>query len=221
MTTSFFDALPKPVQRAVRSPWACACLLSLALSACGDGQPVAASSPSSPSAPPAQPAPPSPVAPTAEPTLQEHIADMEKRGELPALDRSTAIGGPDQNANGIRDDIDAFIAALPVRELVKKAARQVARVQQQSLLIDLTDRPALLALSDASMASTACMSESSEAGLPPEQHSRAGKDGYAITLKIEAITANTPERAERYLAYMRALHGTTTTYPTGKVCEDG
>jgi hypothetical protein len=88
------------------------------------------------------------------------------------------------------------------------------------MLIDLNDRVALLALSDASMASTACMSESAEEGLPLEQHNQAGKDGFAITLKIEAITANTPERADRYMAYMRALHGTTTTYPTGKVCED-
>ena len=53
-----------------------------------------------------------------------------------------------------------------------------------------------------------------------ELHSEVLKEGHAITFKIEAITANTPERADRYMAYMRALHGTTTTYPEGKVCED-
>ncbi len=152
--------------------------------------------------------------------MKDQLEALEKQGVLPALDRSTDIAGPDADGNGIRDDIDAHIAGLPVSEPVKKAARQVARVQQKSLLIDLRDRPVLLALSDASMASTACMSETVEAGFPLDQHSRVRKDGHAIILKIEAITANTPERAERYLAYMRALHGTTTTYPTGKVCED-
>ena len=152
--------------------------------------------------------------------MKEQLAALEKAGELPALDRSSSIAGPDVDANGIRDDIDAYIAVLPVNDSVKKAARQRARVQQRIGSIDLNDRAALMALADASMAATACMSESAEAGLPPDQHGKAGDDGYAITLKIQAITANTPERADRYLAYTRALHGTSTTYPTGKVCED-
>ena len=103
---------------------------------------------------------------------------------------------------------------------VKKAVRQRARVQQRSLLIDLKDRVSLLALSDASMASTACMSSTILKDVPSELQYKILRDGHAIALKIEAITANTPERAERYMAYMGALHGTTTTYPTGKVCED-
>lgn len=184
--------------------------LGLGLAACGG---------STSSAP--APAPSAPATTQAEPTMKAQLADLEKQGVLPALDRSTDIAGPDVDGNGIRDDIDAYIASVPASEPIKKAARQVARVQQASLLIDLNDRSALLALSDASMASTACMAKSAEAGLPPEQQSQAGKDGFAITLRIEAITANTPERAQRYLAYMRALNGTTTTYPTGKVCEDG
>ena len=152
--------------------------------------------------------------------MKEQLEALEKAGELPALDRSTGIAGPDTDRNGIRDDIDAYIAGLPVSDAIKKAARQVARVQQKSLVIDLKDRVSLLALSDASMASTACMSQTAETGLPVDQQSKASNDGYAITLKVEAITANTPERADRYLAYMGALNGTTTTYPTGKVCED-
>jgi len=186
-------------------------LLTVVLAACGGGKPASSQMAQQAASRPAQPFAPS---------MKDQLEALEQQGVLPALDRSTDIAGPDTNGNGIRDDIDAYISALPVSDEVKKAARQVARVQQKSLLIDLKDRVSLLALSDASMASTACMSQSAEAGLPPERHSQAGKDGFAITLKIEAITANTPERAERYLAYMGALHGTTTTYPTGKVCED-
>ena len=180
-------------------------LLAVALMAC-DGEKTAA---------PAS-------APTAasEPGMKQQLEDLERRGELPVLDRSTDIAGLDTDRNGIRDDIDAYIVALPVSDAMKKATRQVARVQQKALTIDLNDQITLLALSDASMASTACMSQTAEAGLPADQRNKASNDGYAITLKIEAITANTPERADRYMAYMRALHGSTTTYPEGKVCED-
>ncbi len=181
--------------------WLCLSIIVLALTACGGGK----SSDST-------------TTPPAERGMKEQLAELEKAGELPALDRSTDIAGPDTDRNGIRDDIGAYIAALPVSDAVKKAARQRARVQQRIGSIDLNDRAALMALADASMASTACMSESAEAGLPPDQQGKAGDDGYAITLKIQAITANTPERADRYLSYIRALHGTTTTYPTGKVC---
>jgi hypothetical protein len=187
-------------------------ILALLAAACGGGKS------SSPSA--SAPASAEPATRPAEPSMKDQLDALEQQGVLPALDRSTDVAGPDANGNGIRDDIDAYIAALPVSEPVKKAARQAARVQQKSLLIDLSQRPALLALSDASMASTACMSETVEAGLPLEQHYKVRRDGHAIALKIEAITANTPERAERYMAYMGALHGTTTTYPTGKVCDD-
>ena len=198
---------PHPAPAATLSrrlaPVLSALCLGVALSACGGEK-----------------TPKSPAPPSAPPTMKEQLNELEKKGELPALDRSTSIAGPDADNNGIRDDIDAYIAALPVSDPIKRAARQRARVQQKALLIDLNDRPALMALADASMASTACMGEVSEVGTTEQERSREGRDGAAITFKIEAITANTPERAERYLAYMRALHGTTTRYPEGKVCED-
>ena len=183
--------------------WLCLSITVLALTACGGGKSTE-----------------SPTTPPAERGMKEQLEALEKAGELPTLDRSTSIAGPDADSNGIRDDIDAYIVALPVNEAVKKAAVQVARVQQKTLLIDLNDRLALLRLAEYEAASTACMSTTILAEVPPELHSKVLKEGHAITFKIEAITANTPERADRYLAYMRALHGTTTTYPEGKVCED-
>ena len=161
-----------------------------------------------------------PPTPSESRSMKEQLAELERTGALPPLDRSSDIAGPDADHNGIRDDIDAYIAALPVSEPVRQAARQRARVQQKSLLIDLNDRPALKALADASMASTVCMGDVSEVGVTEQERSRAGRDGAAITFKIEAITANTPERAERYMAYMRALHGTTTTLRRENACED-
>jgi hypothetical protein len=185
-------------------------IFAMFLAACGGGQ--------SPS--PSAPASTEPAPRPSEPSMKDQLDALEQQGVLPKLDRSTDIAGPDADGNGIRDDIDAYIAALPVSDEVKKAARQRARVQQRSMLIDLKDRISLLALSDASMASTACMSSTILKNVPSELQYKTLRNGHAIALRIEAITANTPERAERYLAYMGALHGTTTTYPTGKVCED-
>lgn len=203
-------SFPNPCAKLADAPYRgfALAMLALLLAACGGGK-----------APPQAASPPESQRPQ-ERSLKDQLDALEKQGALPALDRSTDIAGPDTNGNGVRDDIDAYIATLPVSEPVKKAARQVARVQQKSLLIDLKDQPALLRLADAEAASTACMSSTILSGVAPELQSKVLRDGHAITLKIEAITVNTPERAERYLAYMRALHGTTTTYLSGKVCED-
>ena len=133
-------------------------------------------------------------------------------GVLPALDRGRDLRGPDANDNGVRDDVEAYIDALPLTDAQRKAAMQTARVQQQSMLIDLADRAAVIALGSASMASTACMADTFAIG--------SVVSSRELNLKIEAITANTPERARRYIQYMRALSGTSTAYPDGNTCEE-
>jgi hypothetical protein len=55
-------------------------------------------------------------------TLAQQIETLEKTGQLPQLDRSSDIRGPDTDNNGIRDDIDAWIAAQPISNAQKKAA---------------------------------------------------------------------------------------------------
>ena len=44
---------------------------------------------------------------------------------------------------------------------------------------------------------------------------------FLVSLIVFTLMEMVPgDCAERYLAYMGALHGTTTTYPTGKVCDE-
>src|SRR5690606_37178328 len=104
----------RPPLRALATRQRCAQLLALTLSltlaGCGGGKPAG-----SPVA--------APPVPGSESTLKQQLDDLERRGELPALDRSSDIAGPDADHNGIRDDIDAYITALPVNDAVKKAAR--------------------------------------------------------------------------------------------------
>ncbi len=46
------------------------------------------------------------------------------------------------------------------------------------------------------------------------------QDGYKLRAKIEALTANTKERARRYLDYNRAASGSVTRLPDGNTCEE-
>lgn len=153
--------------------------------------------------------PPPPVTVTQQ--LRAEFAKLEQQGLLPALDRSPDVRGPDANGNGVRDDIDAHISALSLTNTQWKAAQQTARVQQRALLVDVKDKAAVAELGRASMAATACLADSFD----PER-----RLSYDIGLKIEAITANTPERAARYMKYMAALSGTSTAFPSGGYCED-
>lgn len=154
---------------------------------------------------------PTPTTPPQPPTLTQQIAALEKSGALPALDRSSDIKGPDANNNGVRDDIEAWIAALPITDKQKKAAMQDARSLQRTLVVDLSDKTALQSVADSSIAATSCIWDVFE---PDPQ------DGSNLSKKIEAITANTRERAQRYLQYNTARSGSTVRLPPGNTCED-
>jgi hypothetical protein len=165
--------------------------------------------PSGTSTPPTTP-PTSPPATPTEPTLSDKIKTLEDNGTIPKLDRSADIKGPDQNSNGVRDDIDAWIAALSITDKQKKAAAQNAIALQKTLLVDLTDKIALQVVGDELMASTNCLSD---VFMPNYQES------YKLSGKIEAMTANTKARAYRYIEYNRARSGSSTLLPDGDTCK--
>jgi hypothetical protein len=154
-------------------------------------------------------APTAPLAPAAL-TMKEQIKALEDSGKLPKLDRSTSIAGPDVNNNGIRDDIDAWIAALPISDVQKKAVQQDARVQQATLLVDLTSKSELKRIGDLIARSVQCMYFSFQ---PDYQQ------GFDLASQVEAITANTKERAMQYLAYNRARSGSVTSSVKGNTCD--
>ncbi len=168
--------------------------LAIALPGCGGGETAARAS--------------SPAAPL---TLKEQIAALEKSGALPVLDRSPDVKGPDANNNGVRDDIEAWIAALPITDKQKKAAMQKARGLQVKMTVDLTDQAALQRAADSSMAATSCIWDVFE---PNPQN------GSDLSGKIESMTANTRERAQRYIQYNTARSGSVTSLPEGNTCEE-
>jgi hypothetical protein len=211
LQTRTFDTLPRRLRQALFFVASRLFAQWPANVVCTSAPPSSSGGGLTPPPPPPSPPAPTPTPPSAMLLMREEIARLEQQGVLPTLDRGTDIRGPDVNDNGVRDDIEAYIAALPITDPQKRAAMQTARVQQRSLLMDLSDKAAVRALSDASMAATACIGDRFEPDPGPS---------YEISLKIEAITANTPERARRYMRYMAALSGTSTAYPEGNSCED-
>lgn len=143
-------------------------------------------------------------------SLASQIEALERSGQLPKLDRSSDIRGPDANNNGIRDDIDAWIAAQSVTDVQRKALQQAARVFQRELLVDLNDKAAHDVLGTQTSAYIDCLHDS----FAPDSVTAS-----AYRARIEAITANTRERAKRYLAYNRAVSGSVLTIPRGDNCE--
>ena len=144
------------------------------------------------------------------PTLAQQIKTFEASGALPKLDVSKDIKGTDQNQNGVRDDIDAWISTLPITDVQKKAATQKAEVFQKTLFVDLTDKVALQVVGDGLMASTFCLADVYEPKM---------EEGFKLASKIEALTFNTKQRAMRYIQYNKARSGSVTSAPTGNTCK--
>ncbi|MCL1962086.1 MAG: hypothetical protein FWG56_10015, partial [Desulfovibrionaceae bacterium] len=142
-------------------------------------------------------------------TLAAQIAQLERQGGYPTLDRSASIAGPDANQNGVRDDIEAWINTLDVTEPQRKALMQEAKVLQQTLLIDLTDKAAIQRSGEELEASGKC---GGDRFTPYEAFAK-------LSDKIEAMTANTRQRAERYMQYNKAASGSVTESPRGDTCE--
>jgi hypothetical protein len=188
-------------------------LAALLLTACGGGSGSAPGAPATSITPTTTTVVTTPTgtASTAAPAnLKAMIKALEDNGQLPKLDRSSDIKGPDVDNNGIRDDIDAWIAALPITAAQKKAAQQAARVQQATLLVDLSDKLALQAVGDRISASVRCI----RLEFMPDY-----QKGFDLDSQIEAITANTKARAMQYIKYNRARSGSATTSPSGNTCE--
>jgi hypothetical protein len=171
-------------------------LLAATLTACSGGGSGDSSSGTAPTAPDGL-------------TLAQQIAQLERKGDYPTLDRSADIAGPDANQNGVRDDIEAWINTLDVTEPQRKALMQDAKSLQQALLVDINDKAAVQQVGEKMMAAINCGGDIFTSNA---EHSKLGG-------KIEAMTANTRQRAERYMQYNKASSGSVTTLPNYDTCE--
>lgn len=109
----------------------------------------------------------------------------------------------------MRDDIESWINAQTVNDKQRKSLMQDARATQQTLIVDLKDQVALQTADEGLAASLNCGGENF-----PDYVVFSRLAG-----KIEAMTANTRERAARYMQYNAARSGSSTTMPSGDTCE--
>jgi hypothetical protein len=128
----------------------------------------------------------------------------------PPLDRSASLLGPDTNANGIRDDIEAWIDSRNDRTAAQKdAMRQYARALQARLVASRTPEAALAA---------ARVSERAHNCLRVQSR---GFDDYAVQSRLlEDYTLNTRDRVLASHAIGRLLSGQSWNLSNGDTCEN-
>ena len=143
-----------------------------------------------------------------EDTKAKTIQDLEDKGQIAVLNRSTSIKGPDTNNNNIRDDIDKYISSLNITLEQKKAVEQFARNMQDTLLVDVTNVIELRSVDKKSDLAINCLFT-----LFPYPNR-----GNMIT-SIESKTANTKQRAMKYILYNNALSGSVSRLSSGDTCE--
>jgi hypothetical protein len=128
---------------------------------------------------------------------------------LPSLDRSASVLGPDTNANGIRDDIEAWIDSRKDRTAAQKdAMRQVARALQGELAAERTT-PAALEAVRVVMRARNCL----------ESRSSGFDDYIQVVQQIGDYTRNTLERVRASMAIDRLLSGQSWSLASGDTCD--
>ncbi|VCU68759.1 hypothetical protein PIGHUM_00817 [Pigmentiphaga humi] len=135
--------------------------------------------------------------PPANDTPAPTVGDLESQGQLPTLDRSAGLAGPDAGGNGIRDDIDAWIAGRQATPELRAALAQLARAYQASVVRGSQDAAAALDAAAQSGQAISCIMT----------HSASEAEGMQAMSVLRKMTANTRERVQAYLAYARALDG--------------
>lgn len=166
--------------------------LTLALVGCGGGK----------GADPAKP----------EPSAQEKLESLETSGAIPQLERLPTIEGIDINGDGVRDDIEQYIEQKYTNLAQRKAAMQRARAFQAMLLVDKNDAMALERVSEMGSRSIVC---AGTAFTGPD----GLKEEYQLAKEIKAMTTNTKERLQAYLAYNKARSGSVSRLPMGDACD--
>jgi hypothetical protein len=130
-------------------------------------------------------------------------------------DLTSGLMGIDANNNGIRDDIDRLIAQkYSATPGLKKAAEQTARALQHTM--EATTRQQALAAGDENNRASDCVTK--------QLSGQGSKDEkieiyLAISREIEALTANTRERMEKYLNSNTLMSGGYLPQVKEPVCD--
>ncbi|MFA0309507.1 chromosome partitioning protein ParA [Vibrio splendidus] len=151
----------------------------------------------------------------AQETIDDQLRLLYERFE-PMLDRSDSLTGTDENNDGIRDDIEAFIDALEVTEPVRKSLKQNARYTQENLYHDFSQK------THANIKKALEISYKYDEVLACEEFVGIDiDDGINTSNTITSLTYNTKARTMAYLAYNHLQDGSVSTLlpAEAKYCE--
>jgi hypothetical protein len=194
--------LPPYLEKSMKAFARFLCVLSLTLFcvACGGG----GGGSSAPPPPTPSPTPPPPL------TIAEALAQLEASGDLPILDRSNSVFGDDTNADGVRDDVETYIGALPDTQTQKNALRQGSIAIMDAIRFGQNGatETELRAASVSVINSVHCIFVS------------YGEEAASNKLSdIQKVTVNTSERFAAYVEYNKLVSGTSLRLPEGDTCE--
>lgn len=127
--------------------------------------------------------------------FKEAFQQLEAKGKLPILDRTDTIEGVDANHNGVRDDIEAWIASLPDTELQKHRLTVLHQAIKRGMMANLKDEDDLREAGDDVFAAAYCAADA----FP-------GTDPYHDTM-VRNFTVNTRQRYKAYGKFNAALNG--------------
>lgn len=121
--------------------------------------------------------------------------------------------GEDADKNGIRDDIDQLISKKYSKTSAeKKAAEQQARAIQG--ILRASTRAESVAAGNALARANACVYKTFPRSTPEEKERRR-----MLSIEIEALTANTRERFNKYWAAEKMAGNAVYSLPPEPVCD--
>lgn len=136
--------------------------------------------------------------------------------DAPAVDNedlTPGLKGIDANANGIRDDIDRFIAShYSASSMMKKVAEQEARALQRQ--VDANTPEQALAAANAVSRAADCTFQTL-----PHATEKDLKFAEDMSIEIKALTANTKERFEAYWRAQEMVSGAVFKEAKKPVCD--
>ena len=150
---------------------------------------------------------------TAQPSTQKTIlaAYPKRLDDARNRERISALTGADTDHNGVRDDIDLWINRQPYLTSQKRAASQLAKALQNTLMVDRHDQASMHNAQEASRKAVTCVYARFPSDLQPNPH--------AVIKTLQKSTMNTTERVVVYGLYNEALSGSVGDMPAGSGCE--
>ena len=139
------------------------------------------------------------------------LTKLESEGKLPKLDRTNTVAGIDADGNGVRDDIDVYIAQRFPKPLERAAVTQYARGYQAFLLTATNDINAVLEANRVRRIASACVFHRFKSW----KETNAFNSPFTIVGDIGTLTRNTKARLQAELHMQQALNGQGWTHISG------